>query len=204
MENDVEDRVNLSIITATYNRPGGLFHTCREAGRQYLDAQTHGLVIEHLVVADGPDDGARALCERFPWVRYLELPEHFGAVGTACKDAGIEAARGEYCVFWDDDNAWSEHAALHQLANAAGFDIGITGMIHRQLGWKAIPEKWEGKGRPGYGDIDTGCICVRTEVARRVRWQDQHPGDDDWHWLCKLIAGGATVRVNRDVLGWHL
>lgn len=198
--------MDLSIITATYNRPASLFRTCLDVQRQIAAARLRArpIAIEHVVVSDGPSDDNRAVCSQFPHVRYLELPEHAGKVGAVCKDAGIETALGEYVAFWDDDNAFTDHAAVEQFHTAAGRDIGITQIVHRQLRWKAIPAHWTGEGRPRYGDVDTACFCVRREIAQTVRWQDQHAGDDDWHWISALIASGATVRFTPIVIGWHL
>lgn len=190
---------DLSIITATWKRPELLFHTCMAVDRQ----QDRDFTLEHIVVSDGPDRNAQEVCEQFR-VRYHELPEHKGRLGAFCKDAGVTLATGEYVAFWDDDNAWTLDAAATQWENAQGVDLGVSSIIHREMGWIEMPRKWNGSGMPTYADIDTACVCVRRTFAQRVRWQDQPLGDDDWHWACKLIALKAAVRLSPAIIGYHL
>lgn len=194
-------KIDLTVITNTWQRPKHLACLLRQLRTQSLG----NLRIEHLVVSDGPDVTSAALVE--PTLsRFLSLPEHRGCFGVAAKDFGIEQAGGEYVCFWDDDNIYEPHALTTAYAAAFGFDIGIVrtehwSVTHRR--YLTLPREWTGQVRPG--DIDTMCLCVRTQLARRVPW-DREPRKRgmDHRWLSRLMEHQPRVNYVPLVVGRHL
>jgi len=173
--------IALSVITATRNRPALLWQTCEHVRRQSCD----GVTVEHIVVSDGRDPESRTIAERFH-ARYYEHPqpgEWDG--GNRGRDLGILSARGQYVVFWDDDNCYAPHSLATQYAAACGAGIGLTQVVHRQLG-KVIPEV--PFKEPALGHVDTACLCVRLELAKTAGWSDSQCGRcGDWMWLERLL-----------------
>lgn len=90
----------VSTVIPTRNRPQLVLRAARSALAQtYRD-------IEVLVIVDGPDEatsGALASL-RDDRLRVIVLPSPQG--GQAARRAGIEAARGDWIAFLDDDDEW--------------------------------------------------------------------------------------------------
>jgi glycosyltransferase involved in cell wall biosynthesis len=104
------DVPRVSVVIPTYNRADLLPATLASvAGQQFGD-------YEVLVVDDGSEDDTRAVVRRHggPGVRYLGL----GRTGnlSVVRNAGIEAAAGEYVAFLDSDDLWDPDKLALQVA----------------------------------------------------------------------------------------
>jgi len=192
---------DLSVITATKQRPAQLEQCCRQLRRQQLA----GLSIEHIVVSDGHDASARAIAAKYR-ARFLVSikPERFTRGEASARDVGLRCANGEYVVFWDDDNEYTDNCVSTLFETARGYDIGIGQTIH--CGANARPRVMPQDSRTvfTFGQIDTMCICVRRQVALRVRWADclgRHASD--FIWLDGLRRTGATFRFRPVPIGVH-
>ena len=182
----------LSIITPHWNRFACLMQCIRQVKRQTLSP------IQHIVIGDGPNDDARALCRHFQ-VDYYELPARRGDWGKPALDLGLKYALADYVCFWDDDNDYPEDAALKLLFAAEGFDLGIVRIeiwdkFHHKF--VTVPRQWDFTIRSG--DIDTSNGCVRRQFLRdnRLTPGDVAPGKIDADarlWAAIQQRGG---RVN--------
>jgi teichuronic acid biosynthesis glycosyltransferase TuaG len=88
----------VSVVIPTYNRANELRSAIRSVFAQdWTD-------IELLVVDDGSTDATAATVEEFPLARLIQLPRtaQLGAV----RNAGIQAARGDFVAFLDSDDTW--------------------------------------------------------------------------------------------------
>lgn len=174
--------MELSVITATRKRAQSLAHCLRQVREQRVD----GIRFEHIVVADEPDKRTRQLCQDAD-VRYYELREPGGAYGAVAKDYGLALAEGQYCCFWDDDNIYAPHALAVLFASAYGVDVGVVRTRHHVRDGSAVilPRSWDGSFQ--FGDIDTMCVCVRTDLARMEIWGDGNTErGTDYRWLSNL------------------
>lgn len=193
--------MDITVVTATRDRPKFLA-LCLHQFR----TQVHGLRAEHLVVSDGCDPAARRLAVEFG-ARYIAGPAS-GFWGAACRDLGSIHARGEYVVFWDDDNAYNPEALAVLYAAAYGFDVGIC----QCLGHHPEPSVIAGVARipptftapPPFGAVDTMCLAVRREIAGRARWADHRARGTDHAYLTALLRTGATYRFLPYLVGRHL
>lgn len=194
-------QIQLSIITATWQRPKSLAGLLASVSRQSLG----NLKIEHIVVSDGPDAVTSALLNQSA-TRYLELESNQGNFGAAAKDLGIRAAKGEYVCIWDDDNLYEPHAASALFSAASGFDLGIVQAEHWSVTRKryvTIPADWDGTVKPG--QIDTMCLCVRKSVAEKSAWHQPPQGrGTDHRWLSRLLEHQPTVHFVPVTIGKHL
>lgn len=111
----------VSIIIPTYNRCQEVLD-CLES----LSGISYGNV--EIIVVDNAstDDTVRAVGEKFPNVRVVQLPENRGAVGG--RNEGIKHAKGDYLCFVDSDNIVDKNF-LTELVNLAESDkkIGFVG-----------------------------------------------------------------------------
>ena len=88
----------VSVIIPVYN--GALF---LRAALESVFAQTYR-PIEVIVVDDGSSDESGVIAESFPEVNYIRQ-ENQGV--AAARNNGIEAARGEFFAFLDQDDLWT-------------------------------------------------------------------------------------------------
>lgn len=94
------DRPLVSAVIPTRNRPALLACAVRSALRQTWPR------LEVIVVIDGPDLATETQLEALadPRLRTVFLPHSVG--GSAARNAGVRAARGEWIAFLDDDDEW--------------------------------------------------------------------------------------------------
>ena len=98
----VSEVAKISVVVPTYNRRDLLQRALESAQKQtYAD-------IEIIVVSDGSTDGTKETVEGAAAddarIRFIELSPSRG--GNAARNAGIEAATGDYVAFLDDDDKW--------------------------------------------------------------------------------------------------
>jgi glycosyltransferase involved in cell wall biosynthesis len=90
-----------------------------------------GVDVEVVVVDDGSDDDGRKALEELTNGR-VRIVRHAARAGQArARNTGIEAARGEWIAFLDDDDLWSPDKLREQLdaAAAARAEFVYTGVV---------------------------------------------------------------------------
>ncbi len=101
----------VSVIIPSFNR-----RHCLPRALDSVLAQTVP-ALEIIVVDDGSSDGTRSLiASDYPQVTYLWQPNR-GV--SAARNAGIEAARGDWLAFLDSDDEWLPSKLELQLALAS-------------------------------------------------------------------------------------
>ena len=192
---------DLTVITPTHDR-----HKEIQSVLDQVRCQVRaGLLIEHIVVADGHDPVVESMCKRGK-ARYA-FCEHEGHWGCAPRDHGVSLAQGRYVCFFDDDNMHHPHALLTLFAAAYGFDIGVAQCIIIRPSGKQVPIPpvvfWNGHFESG--NIDTMCFCVRTELARQFKWVDNDGRrNHDYQWIKKVRDVTSRVNFVPIIIGRHL
>lgn len=159
----------MSIVTPAYNAEKTLLETIRS-----VQSQSFG-DWEWWIVDDGSRDGTAAVIHAAatadPRIRYLSNGRNLGA-GPA-RNAGLDAARGQYVAFLDSDDRWAPEKLSRQLAF-----IAETGAGFSFTSYSVLPE---GGARP------TGEVRV--------------PGSIDYEGLLRnTIIGCSTVMIERSLL----
>jgi len=194
--------MDISVVTATRDRPKLLALACDQFRRQAL----HGLTAEHIVVSDGPDTLAQMIAEDHG-AQFAALDAPRGEFGAPARDRGVCLARGRFVTFWDDDNLYNPSALASLSAAASGADVGICRCRHLDrlaARYRTIPPaEWDRELR--FGEIDTMCAIVDRQWALRTPWSDGTglPGYD-FRWLSRLQAAGARLAYSPVVIGDHL
>ena len=62
--------------------------------------------IECIVVDDKSSDDTKEVCVCYPSIQYIYIPPEESKGGNYARNKGIDASRGEYVAFLDDDDAW--------------------------------------------------------------------------------------------------
>ena len=139
-----------------------------------------GVEVEIVVVDDGStDETSSRLAEMAARESRLRVVTHRTRRGVAqARNAGIEAARGEWVAFLDDDDLWSPEKLRRQLlaARSADAELVYSGAIMLDTAWRAIAAE------PPPSPID----LARTLLSRNL-----------------VPAGCSNVMVTRALLRRH-
>ena len=111
---------------------------------------------EVIVVDDGSTDGSAAICDEFAAGRdgWRVLHQANAGLGAA-RNAGLDAATGEFVGFVDgDDELLPAYAALPARAQAAGGDVA-TGAVQRLEGRRRWPSGLHAQALAGVGEQAT-------------------------------------------------
>lgn len=119
----------ISVIVPVYNRK----ETLERCVKSLLD-QTFS-ELEIILVDDGSTDGSGAVCNALSRedIRIRVIHKENGGVSSA-RNAGIEAAKGEYLMFMDSDDYAELQMAEKLLESIGDDDIAICGFHHHYQG----------------------------------------------------------------------
>ncbi len=132
-------RVDVSVCIATFRRPEGLARLLDSLGRMKLP---HDMTAEVVVVDNDPDASAAPLKQRyrdFPLpMTWIHEPE---ANISVARNRGVEAARGHWVAFVDDDEVVDEDwLAAYWKRQADDDSDGYCGPVPIQL--EEVVEAW--------------------------------------------------------------
>lgn len=192
----------VSVVIPTHNRAALLERALRS-----VLAQTHEK-LDVIVVDDASEDETRNVVLRIrdPRVRYVRHAANKG--GAAARNSGVDAARGEYIAFLDDDDQWKPRKVERQLEHLTGYDAAICGFTlcrdgvetpgsRQRLGRTVVTRRMLRRTVVGWG---TSTFMVRRDVARQVRFDDALGSGQDWDFLIRLFAGHRIVYVDEPLV----
>ena len=185
----------VSVITPTYNRSD----TLPRAAQSVLD-QTYD-PIEYLIVDDGSTDDTAAVVEGFDDadLTYLELEENRGVSGA--RNAGVEAATGEYVLFVDADDELPPSAIATLVEEVKRTPERCAGAFGQQLRYTRTGEAkratYDGE-IVSYADLCDenylnafGGKLVRRRLFDEVGGIDpQFPSSEDFDFFLRVAAAG--------------
>ncbi len=194
--------MDCSIVIATKDRERYLDRTLAS-----LAGQTGAPSYEVVVADNGSSDGTRAVAQRYAAgslpVRYVyePLPNR----GMA-RNRGVEAARGEYLLFCDDDvQAPPGWVAAHAAAHLDGGDRIVNGPILNVPSYETRPQ-------PAAANYSRAFLCtcnasLRKSAFQRVGGFDE--GFDLYGWEdtelgVRLRESGLRWRFAWDAYIWHI
>jgi glycosyltransferase involved in cell wall biosynthesis len=197
-------KVDVSVVIPTYNRWPLLKDALESCFREQ---ELSGLRVEVVVVDDASTDGS---CERLgaetEGLRLIRLQRNAGQ--CVARNAGLQAARGEYVKFLDSDDVLEERAVAREVETARreGADI-----VTSDWGVVVIDEagnRIEGSARIFKGPdmhplpdsllagraVPTSAALYRRGYIDGLTWDPAVRKLDDWDWFC-----GAALRYGRIV-----
>lgn len=176
----------VSVITPTWQR-----HKAVARAIESVRHQTYA-PLEHLVISDGPDELlAETMAVNFPDVRFFQRESHEPVArwGHYCRHIGIEAAKGDFLAWLDDDNAWRPmHLDLvvgKMIETGAGFGYS-TSLFNRPGNDYPV-----GSEPPQYSQIDTSVIVNRREILELATWRDEGQETIEWDLVERWMAAGV-------------
>jgi len=195
----------VSVIIPTYNRA----HLLPRAIRSVL-AQTFQ-DFEVIVVDDGSTDDTEAVVRSFPDPRIIYLRHDMNRGGSAARNTGIRAARGEYIAFLDSDDEWLREKLERQLEvfqTSELSDLGVVtcGVVRVQNGARSVRLP-QARGRVfdvllrrRAGVWLTSALMVKHTPDRPVNLFDESlQAGQDWDYLLRLVRR-YQLDFARDVL----
>ena len=187
----------VSVITPTWHRRDLLLGRCMTGVR----AQDYPyLRVEHVIVSDGPDEGLAHAMRTLDGIgnfTFLELPGHDPGEhwGHWCRLAGIEASRGEYITYCDDDDVLRpEHCRL--MVEALEADPGAGFAVSRMRCHGGAHASVTGWGALAPGNVGTPMIMHRREILQHGTWGPAS-WTEDWDLVERWLDAGVRY-VNVD------
>lgn len=197
----------VSIVIPTLNRPHLVVRAVRSALAQTLDA------IEVIIVVDGPDEATiQALgAIEDPRLRVKPLSRNLGS--AEARNQGVEAARGRWIAFLDDDDEWMPGKLQVQLKAAqqsvAEHPIVSCRLIKRSETTDVVlPRRVPAPGEPlseylfrrtrlfgGEGLVQTSTIFTSRTLLQKCPFRQEAGRHDDIDWLLRAsLCHDATVQ----------
>lgn len=191
----------VSVITPFFDRKQlfpDLLSTLRE--QTFAD-------FELIIVDDGSRDGlahdVAAARAPFP-IRFFRFPENRGA--ASARNAGIEAATGQYVAFLDSDDAWHPEKLKLQLGQLEKASTPHLVSLTRQfirgtiahIAPRRLMTEQDDVGSYLFlqgGIIQSSMMMLRRELAARVRFEEGSRGHDDWSFALRLQSAGARFAM---------
>ena len=181
----------VSVIIPVYNGARYL-----RAALESVFAQTY-CSFEVVVVDDGSTDDSGDIAQSFPEVRYMRQ-ENQGV--AAARNNAIEAARGEFFAFLDQDDLWTPEKLRVQVSHLLSHpDLGYT-LTHQQffLDPGATLPAWFRKEL--LASVHTGWV-LGTLVVRRTAFEQvgnfatgySAANDSDWFFRAKAAEVPMAV-----------
>ena len=179
----------VSVIIPTRNRAAFLQRALDSVFSQW------GLGVEFdlevIVVDDGSTDSTAAVLAEFPEVRCVRLSSHRGA--SAARNAGIEASRGAFVCFLDDDDVWLPGRLRLQipvLERHPEAGAVYSQVLHMHSG-EAFPSSSEAVSGSIFDALLSGnLMCVHSVLVRREAlektgyFDESLSSGEDWDlWL---------------------
>ena len=175
----------VSVVIPTYNRPEHLIRACEAVLGQTYEP------IEIVVVNDNSDaDYSGVVAELGARITYVERSENGG--GSAARNTGIEAARGEYVAFLDDDDIWNPDKLMKQIASLKGIhSASHCGYELKSTGKTRI----EGKAIITGEDLrennklaSTSGLLAKRELLLKHRFDETLKRSQDWDLYIRLSS----------------
>jgi glycosyltransferase involved in cell wall biosynthesis len=199
----------VSVVVPVYNAERWLAR-CVES----VLGQTHR-EIELILIDDGSTDGSGAICDTYAARdgRVRVIHKNNGGVSAARND-GIEAARGEFIAFCDNDDFYAAGmlARLLEMCVAGDADIAQCACVKGAAESLSTPA-------PSRVDVLTGremleafytraSIYVWDKLYRRDVWRDvrfpEGSYTDEDQWVVHHLLGAARrVAITREALYYH-
>ena len=186
----------VSVIIPVYNGARYL-----RAALESVFAQTYR-PLEVIVVDDGSVDDSGDIAQSFPEVRYVRQDNQGVA---AARNNAIDAARGEFFAFLDQDDLWTPEKLRLQIGHLLSHpDLGYT-LTHQQffLDPGATLPAWFRKEL--LASIHTGWVLGTLVVRRTVfetvgNFATGYSAANDSDWFFRAKAAGIPMAVVPELL----
>ncbi|MFB3915161.1 MAG: glycosyltransferase family 2 protein [Terriglobales bacterium] len=187
----------VSAVIPTRNRPELVVHAVLSALNQTFRN------LEVVVVIDGPDAATEAALKEIEdaRLRVIALPQNVG--GSDARNTGVQAARGQWIAFLDDDDEWLPNKIERQLARASASNfhfpvISCQQFVHtghaemiwpREMPSEPISEYLFSRKLLSYGDGVLSMITLLTprQLMIEVPFRSGLRKHQDTDWVLRAV-----------------
>lgn len=192
----------VSVVIPVYNRS----HLISRTLNSVLN-QTHKR-LEVIIVDDCSNDSSELVkeIEKFSDLNIKYIRHEVNKHGGASRNTGIDAASGEYIAFLDSDDAWMpekiQDCIVEIIKNKVDFVFGQLNVLKEN---KVLPTRGLNSGERlsdyillNGGTIQTSAIFIKSDVAKKVRFDDNLKRFQDYDFVVSLEKNGADCHfINR-------
>lgn len=200
------DRVHIrsslvSVVIPLFNRRDSIMRAINSVLSQ------DGVELELIVVDDGSTDDSVALVERQISDPRLRIIQQQNAGACSARNAGIDAARGEFVAFLDSDDMFLPghlYQSLRRLREMVGPAV-VYGRIVVDRGRNKTFLKPPRAIRPGepmseyllcdQGFVQTSTVVLSRDLALRTKYDTLLRFGQDTDFAIRLAAAGATFQM---------
>lgn len=187
----------VSVVMPVYNAEATLSRSLES-----VLAQTHAAV-ELLLVDDGSSDASRAIIAAAATAdrRVVPIPLSRNGGVAAARNAGIEAATGDFVAFLDSDDWWSPHKLAVQLRLMQAADARVGYMCYERV---AEDGRALGVVRPP-ARVDHAAMLRSNRIGNLTGIYHRSLGDGQFRrmghedyvfWLDMVRRAGTAVRAD--------
>lgn len=178
----------VSVIVPTRHRP-------HLVGRAVESILNQTFADFEIVLVDNNPPPSRLSCrpEHFPWLSHhrLHLFENDRVRNPAmARNLGLEAARGKWVTYLDDDDEYRQEKLDRQLAAAerTGIPLGVCGVLHHLPGRRRL-RHWDAEEIRGDDLLLTffGTPCMFHQRVPEIRFDEELDAGEDVHYFHQLI-----------------
>lgn len=201
----------VSVVIPTYNRESTI-----EISINSILNQTYKN-IEIIVVDDNSNDNThlivQKLKEKYDFIKYIKHENNRG--GSAARNTGAKAARGEFLAFLDSDDEWID-TKLEKCMNVFENDSDISMIYSDMILYNVktgkekinISEEWKDK----YKGVlckniigSTSLIVIRKNVFDKVKgFKEGLPSCQDWDFYINVAKDFKIMKVNEPLLKYYI
>lgn len=143
-------------------------------------------------------------------IKYICHSENKGA--CQARNTGLEAARGDYIAFLDDDDLWIETKLDKQVSalNSSGADICYSDMYQEYKGLRRYftcvddNDLYISLLKQGFG-ICTSALLISTQAMRAINGFDNSlPSMQDYDLLLRLSKKYNAIRIAEPLITYQL
>lgn len=197
-----DKRPIFSVITPTAGlRPKALALAVNSVAEALAE---HTAPLEMLIGLDGCGEaealvGLPALPD---FARVLKFPG-WGDFGNRVRDALMRAARGEYFLFLDDDNAFTPQALRIFLEHLPADMVVARVDTTRAFDKPFLPEEAPGEPVIRQCNVDPLCLCVSRDLAltRSGGWNDAGGYESDFLNIARYFRRAGCVAYSPEMAG---
>lgn len=202
---DMKYEYDLSVVIPTLGRP-----TLRRAVESINES---GLRIQVIIISAGQQYNSQVEKMLTGFYDYSLITSQ-AASSSAQRDMGVEAARGKYIAFLDDDDEWAANKCVKQIlhiessknphATLAGARVRFLRSSYSLL------NSTSNKRVPGRSSLSSYLLARKSvlyrgntfgsssllgpaELIRNIKWFDEGVGHDDWGYLLRMTESVANL-----------
>jgi len=193
--------LQFTVIISTYFRPDYLYDLVESIFLQTL------IPFEVIIIEGGDEEALQKVHKRLSkWKDKIAIYHYVGCTLGRSRNFGVELAKGNWCVFADDDDLWHPDK-LHEIARLAPNSDVISHFYHvaknpklgdfnrLPIGGKAIQRSSYSLFLHFLGNRYGGgsSLTARTVICKAIRFDEKMRSCEDIDWILRCLFSGSRM-----------